>query len=226
MPEELGKIVRPSVEDFQKGRKLFFVPLIYSGKESSAEFTDKLDNYWRQVEEQLSDLELKLGQVSRIYHELIPSGGEEGLKALKDLNEKSHQAVQTRVDKGSQLEASEDAELLTEVMDWSRCLAIGLQNQKVLNTVYQSYVEAGKKRDEFVARRIDETLKENETGILFMREGHQVQFPSGVEVFYVAPPSLDEIKRWVRDSQSQRQEEGKAKARKGKSRRSKQGDSK
>ena len=31
-----------------------------------------------------------------------------------------------------------------------------------------------------------------------MREGHQLQFPSDIEVFYVAPPALDEIKRWSR----------------------------
>ncbi len=31
-----------------------------------------------------------------------------------------------------------------------------------------------------------------------MREGHQVQFPTDIEVFYVAPPGLDEIKRWIR----------------------------
>ena len=34
---------------------------------------------------------------------------------------------------------------------------------------------------------------------MFIREGHQVQFPSDIQVFYVAPPALDEIKRWLRD---------------------------
>jgi len=119
---------------------------------------------------------------------------------LKDLNEKSHQVVQGRVQKGSQLEATEDAELLTEFMDWSRCLSIGLQNQKVLAKVYESYTEAGKKRNEFIARHIDKTLKAEEIGILFMREGHQVQFPAEIEVFYVAPPALDEVNRWLRAS--------------------------
>ena len=36
-----------------------------------------------------------------------------------------------------------------------------------------------------------------EIGLLLIREGHQVQFPSDIEVFYIAPPSLDAIKRWV-----------------------------
>ncbi|MDD5760349.1 MAG: hypothetical protein PHI06_14875 [Desulfobulbaceae bacterium] len=212
MAEELGKIEKPAAADYKKGRKLYFVPLIYGAQESPAEYVKKFDQYWKQVEDQIGDLELKLGKVSRIYHELIPSGGEEGLKALKDLNEKSHEAVQSRVKKGAQLEATEDAELLTEFMDWSRCLAMGLQNPKVFNTVYEAYTDAGKKRNEFISKHIDETLKTDEIGILFMKEGHQVQFPPEIEVFYVAPPMLDEINRWLRDREAQLTQERKNKA--------------
>jgi len=212
MAEELGKIEKPSVADFKKGRKLFFVPLLYGSKEYPTDYLEKIDKYWKQVEDQISDLELKLGAATRIYHELIPTSGEEGLKVLKDLNEKSHQMVHSRVQKGSQLEATEDAELLTEFMDWSRCLSIGLQNQKVLAKVYESYTEAGKKRNEFMTRHIDQTLKAEENGIMFMREGHQVQFPSEIEVFYVAPPALDEINHWLRDSEVQPPKKRKGKA--------------
>ena len=35
--------------------------------------------------------------------------------------------------------------------------------------------------------------------LLFIREGHRVQFPPDIEVFSVAPPVLDEIHRWLRD---------------------------
>jgi len=56
-----------------------------------------------------------------------------------------------------------------------------------------------KKRYEHIARKIEETLKEDEAGILFIREGHLVQFPADVEVFSVAPPELDEIHRWQRE---------------------------
>ena len=212
MPEEFGKIEKPSAADYRKGRKLYFVPLIYGSKESPADYLEKFDKYWKQVEDQIGDLELKLGLASRIYHELIPSSGDKGLKALKDLNEKSHQPVQNRVQKGSKLEATEDAALLTEFMDWSRCLAIGLQNQKVLAKVYESYAEAGKKRNEFIARHIDETLKAEEIGILFMREGHQLQFPAEIEVFYVAPPALDEINRWLREHETKPTEESDSEA--------------
>ena len=76
---------------------------------------------------------------------------------------------------------------------------MGFVSQKVAETVSEFYVEALRKRYEHIARRIDETLKANEVGILFIQEGHLVQFPQDIEVFSVAPPALDEIHRWQRE---------------------------
>ena len=203
MSEELGKIEKPPAEDFKKGRKLYFIPLIYCGTESPAEYLEKFNKYWDQVEDQLRGLELKLGNINKIYHELIPVGGEDGVKVLKELNDKSYQSIKTRLDKDAQLQVIEASELLIEFMDWSKCLATGLQNQKVFTTVYEFYTEASKKRNEYIAGQIDETLKADEIGVLFMREGHQVQFPSDIQVVYVAPPALDEIKRWLREREAE-----------------------
>jgi hypothetical protein len=210
MAEELGKIEKPSTEEFKKGRKLFFVPLVYKAKESPEDYLEKVREYWKQVEEQLADLELKLGKVSKVYHELVSSSGDDGIKAIEKLNEGSYQIARSRVERSARMEAVEDGEVLTEFMDWGRCLAIGLQNQKVLDTVYQAYVEAGKKRNESISKRLDETLKPDESGLLFMREGHQVQFPAGIEVFYVSPPALDEINRWLRDHELRKTKESEA----------------
>jgi hypothetical protein len=43
--------------------------------------------------------------------------------------------------------------------------------------------------------------------ILFIMEGHMIQFPQDIEVFSVAPPALDEIHRWMRDQSSLGKEE-------------------
>jgi hypothetical protein len=214
MSEELGKIEKPSLEGFRKGRKLYFVPLIYCGRESSDEYLKKFNRYWNQVEDKVSALEVKLGKVAKIYHELVPAGGEEGIKAIKEINDKSYEIIKNRLDKGAQLESAEEGVLLAELMDWSRCLAIGLQSQTVFTTVYKSYTEISNKRNEHIARQIDDTLKADEIGILFMREGHQVQFPEDIQVLYIAPPALDEVRRWLRDQETKppsepRVEEGK-----------------
>lgn len=202
MSEELGKIEKPPVEQFKKGRKLYLVPLIYCGQHSPDDYREIFSRYWQQAEGQLSELELKLGKIARIYHELIPVSGEDGLKAIKGLNQSSYQIIQDRLGKGAQLEAAEDIEALTEFMDWSRCLALGLQNPKVFARVYESYIEVNKQRNEYIAHHIDETLSSDEIGILFIREEHQLQFPPDIEVFYIAPPALDEINRWFREQRA------------------------
>jgi len=207
MAEKLGKVEKPPVEEFKKGRKLYFIPLIYLGEEPPEEYLEKFNRFWEQVKNQITELESKLGKVNRIYHELIPASGEDGCQAVKELNDKSHEIIQGCLNKGAQLEAVEDGDLLTEFMDWSRCLIVGLQNQKVFTRVYESYTEVSKKRNEYIAGKIDETLKPDEIGILLMRENHQVQFPSDIQIFYVAPPALDEIKRWFRERQVELEKE-------------------
>ena len=215
MAEELGKITKPPVEDFKKGRKLYFVPLLIGSDDTPEEYLEKLGKYWEQVKKQLDELESKLGSINVIYHELVPAAGEEGCNAVGDLCKDSHALIKAYMEKGARLDALEEVDILTEFMDWGRCLLIGLQNSAVANKVYESYMESGKKRNEFIAGKIDETLNDDEIGILFMRENHQVQFPSGIQVFYVAPPALDEIKRWLRERDQQKmnslekEEEGK-----------------
>ena len=202
MAEELGKIDKPLAEDYKKGRKLYFVPLVFSSGEAATDYLEIFERYWEQIRQQITEMEIKLGAVKRIYHELIPAGGEDGSQAIKQLNQSSHNIIRDCIEKGACLEVLEDDDLLTEFMDWNRCLFIGLQNQKVFSTVYDAYSAAVKKRNEHIAGKIDKTLLADETGILLMRENHQVQFPPDIQVFYVSPPALDEIKRWLRDHEA------------------------
>jgi len=198
MTEKLGKIEKPPVEKYKTGRRLIFAPLIFTPREPQADFLELINSYWNQVEAQVSKLEAMLDNVDKVYHELITLGGESGMKVIKELNSGSYQIANTRVKKGAELYPIENGELLTEFMDWNRCLALGLQNQKVFVRVYKSYIQVQKRRNNHIAKQIDKTLKDNRIGILLMGEGHQVQFPPDIEVFYIAPPSLDEIKRWLR----------------------------
>ena len=206
MSEELGNIERPLAEEFRPERKLFFVPLIFASEELPAEFLEMVNRYWEQVQAQVASLESKLGDVSRVYHELIPPGDEEGSNALggvEELNTGSHSVVRTRVEKGAKLQSIEDGELLAEYVDWGNCLAAGLQNQRVFDQVYSSYVAVQRRREEHIAKRVDETLEKGGTGLLLMREGQGVQFPRDIRVFYIAPLALDEIRRWLRARQSE-----------------------
>lgn len=208
MPEELGRIEKPRASEFASSRKLYFVPLANTGPKAQPEYTRRFEKYWAQVAEQLDGLELKLGVTKRLYHEFVTTGGKEGVKLATRLNRKSARIISRRLKQGASLEPLEDEAALREFMDWSRCLSIGLQSETVFNTIYRSFTEASRKRNAHLARRIDETLGNGEAGILFMREGHQVQFPPDIQVIYVAPPALDELKRWLRDQEAAGAETG------------------
>jgi hypothetical protein len=199
VPEQLGKIERLEAEHFKQGKKLYLVPLVYFGEKAPDEYKEKCSRYWQQVAEQLSNLASKIGRVNRVYHESIFQSGEDGMNALERLDPGGYQIARTECDGGAVLEAVEDEELFEEVMDWQRCLMLGFISNKVAAKVSESYAEAAKKRNEFIASKISETLKDDEAGLLFVREGHSVQFPSDVEVFSIFPPALDEIHRWLRD---------------------------
>jgi hypothetical protein len=199
MTEQLGKIEKLEVEHFKQGKKLYLVPLVYSGEEAPDEYKEKCSRYWQQVTEQLANLASKIGRVDRVYHESIFQCGEDGMKAVERLNPNSYQIAKTQCDNGAIFETIEERELFEEVMDWQRCLMLGFLSDKVAGKVTEFYVEAARKRNEFMAKKISETLKGDEAGLLFIREEHSVQFPNDVEVFSIFPPALDEIHRWLRD---------------------------
>lgn len=206
MGEELGQIQRPSVESFGDERKLFVVPLILRGKDAPPEYCERFDLYWQQVREQLGRLEERTGPVQCIYHEAIVAGGEEGLKIMEQMNASSCSIVRERLEKGARLEATDDRELAEESMDWERIMLGGFISEKVARMVSQFYVEASRKRYEHMANRIHETLKPGERAILFITEGHALQFPGETQVFSVFPPALDQIHKWFRDSAAARAE--------------------
>jgi len=215
MAEELGRIEKPEAEGFKQKRKLFLVPLLYASKDAPSDYLDKYRLYWEQVKQQIENLESKVGPIIHIYHESISVGGDQGLEILEKLNPQSYHIAKQKCQDNASLEMVEDRELAEESMDWERCLLIGFISEKVARKVSEFYVDAHQRRYEHISRKIDETLKPDETAILFIREGHSVQFPIDIEVFSISPPVLDEIHRWLRNrsvngtSGAERQDEDK-----------------
>ncbi len=204
---ELGKLEKPEAEQFEGKRKLYLVPLLYTYDDAPVEYAVKYGLYWEQVREHVANLEGKLGKVKRIYHESVTAAGEEGLKILEKLNQASYELVKDKRAAGGELELIEDKDLVEESMDWERHLIIGFISEKVARTVAQFFTDSTHRRYEHMARRISETLKDGETGMLIVREGHGIQFPKDIEVFMVAPPALDEVHRWLRERQAKAESE-------------------
>lgn len=199
MAETLGKMEKPEAESFRLGRKLIYVPLIFLPPQDEDDDLIKLvNNYWTEAASQVNKLAGGLGGIVKVFHELVPSG-EDGLKAMEELHAGSHDLVKAAVDGGAVLVETEDPETLAEFLDWSRCLSVRLDSPKVFSEVYENYTKAQQKRIETITKKIDESLKNDELGLVLLREGHHVQFPTDIQVFYVAPPTLDALTRYVRE---------------------------
>jgi hypothetical protein len=206
---ELGKIDKPEVEGFKGKKKVYLVPLIFCGKDAPQDYVTHFENYWNSILSHLQGLEQKIGRVSKIYHEFVSTSGGEALGEVEKMNQGSYKVVKAKCDQGAAIEATEDKNLVEEILDWQRCLMIGLASDKVRGTISESYLEASAKRYQEIAQRIEETLKEGETGLLLISESHQVQFPEDLEVFNVFPPELDLIHRFLRDWREAKEKEGK-----------------
>jgi hypothetical protein len=199
MSEELGKIEKPEAKQYEGKRKLYLVPIVYSFEGAPDEYAEKYNRYWQQVAQHLLNLESKMGSVNVVYHESVTIAGDKGLEIMEKLSPLSCEITREKTRAGARLEVVEDAELTEETMDWERHLMMGFISNKVAKTVSELFSEASRKRFEYIAARIDETLGSDEAAILFIRENHRVQFPSDIEIFSVMPPVLDEIHRWLRE---------------------------
>ena len=134
-----------------------------------------------------------------MYHEAVFSEGDDGMRLLELLNPMAYSFIQAMCRSSARLEAVEDEKLVQENTDWQRCISVGLESEKVTNIALNGYRDTIQKRFEVISVRIDETLKEGESGILFVRDDHRIQFTPDIQVFYVAPPALDALKRWISD---------------------------
>ena len=132
-----------------------------------------------------------------IFHEMLHDDSEDGLEMMESVSPGSVKLVKYLMGSGSVLCPFEDPEMLMEMTDWQRCLSIGLVSKGVQEMASEQYRALTDARNSKVSESISTSMKEDEVGLLFISEGHTVQFSSDVQVFYVAPPSSNELKTAV-----------------------------
>ncbi len=215
MSTPLADIGRPAADPYREGRKLYLVPLFSGprpqpptapeegGEETrqddpeAREFADLLSRYWTGAEEHVARLEATLGRVDRLYHEGVDVAGDEGDKLLELVNPYGFTLMRSRLMAGAVLEATEDSDIIMELTDWLSCFSLGLNSRKAATLIYEAYLDAVNRRYEHISAQVDRTLGEDERAVLSVRDDHRIQFPADIQVFYVAPPALDELRRWL-----------------------------
>jgi hypothetical protein len=204
LAQKLGEIKKPNVTEFSDVRKLFCLPLIPEPKDKNLDkdLKNSIEEFWKQACSQIEDLE-KIGKIKHVFFESIIQNGEQGLETIKQISLQSYGIIKQKIDQGAKLEVTENKETLDEYLDWSICLSVIQKSQKVFNKVLEFYKDVTNRRNQEIAKTIDNKLKKNEPGLLVMTDENRLQIqsnlPTDIQVFLIHPPALNDVMRWFRD---------------------------
>jgi hypothetical protein len=149
------------------------------GRQRWLENQKKIENFWRELETEVDGLGLDMKKL-RIYQDGLPCAGALGERIVRETaakGSKNYQIVQKLMDLGAKIEATESADLLRQEYGYIKALLDAKTNEERqiaeerYNQVKDKLLE---ERDLFIARAIEATLEEGETGLLFIGASHKV----------------------------------------------------
>lgn len=150
----------------------------------------KIQDLWSNIEQYLKQKKLCYEHV-KIYQDGLPVCGNE-LQIVQDMAKRggrNHQLLLKLVNEGATLMGTEDPVLLMKEYQLIKDEAVQENIKKNTREKFDYIYE----RDTFIVRRIDETLKDGETGILFLGMLHKVigKLPSDIVVEHMRIPTIN-----------------------------------
>jgi len=177
-------------------RKLLYVPIIHMesdlgtmasaldsqsaslcGEKKWAKHKETVAKFWENIADYFAALD---ASNLKIYQDGLPADGELGRRIIEQAakrGSKNHQIILNLMERGAEIRKTEDPSLLKDEYE----NITGLTQSKSATEKTAAYINyklhknhLTKERDKFVAQRIAETLKEGETGVLFMGSYHNI----------------------------------------------------
>ncbi len=173
------RIIHTSADMGTLSEELVQIAISKIGKEKWEENQKLIEKFWDELEKEIFQLNLDFKH-TRIYQDGLPCEGEIGMKIINstaELGSKNYQIIEKLVVKGAKVVATESPQLLIE----ERNLLL-----ETLNSSSTAEKEEAKKkydskkdilleqRDAYIASRINNTLEDGKTGILFIGAEHNV----------------------------------------------------
>ena len=146
----------------------------------------------------INKLELSLGKIDIIFHEMNTKPAKEGLNIIENLNPNGIDYIKILYNAVSKISDFENEELVTELMDWQRALSSGIMSEKAREIISKEYTETNSERNKNLLNKISKELNIGSNGILFMREDHGLQFNSDTEIFYVSSNTINKVHDWLK----------------------------
>ena len=176
-------------------RRLIHVPIIHSavdlgslsesvkahytklvGERTWNQREQMIGELWKHIQQSIQVLHLDYRSV-RIYQDGLPVCGfeEKIVRELAEAGSRNHLLIVELLNRGTMLEGTEDPQLLMEEYETQkRCM----EKQTVSDQARQERIRQTesllKARDASITERIDATLKEGETGLIFLGALHRL----------------------------------------------------
>lgn len=177
-------------------RKLLYIPIIHTqfdmgsvasaiegksaalcGEERWARHKETVAKFWQSLTHYFDSLD---ATNLRIYQDGLPADGELGRKIIEEgarRGSENHRLILSLMEKGAELRKAEDISLLKEELKYITKLAqskAGVERTLAYAKYKLHKNQLTRQRDKFIAKTINETLKEGETGVLFIGSYHNV----------------------------------------------------
>ena len=183
------RIVHASADMGSMSEELVKEGMAKMGKEKWLENQRKIENFWNDLEKEIDELDLDYSR-TRVYQDGLPASGELGLRIVNETADKgsrNYRIVRKLIESGSSIEATESPELLLKEYEHIKAIitaATAKEKADAVRGYEQKKDELMRKRDEYVAKAIDSTLKDGETGLLFIGAAHDVvpKLPDDIDV--------------------------------------------
>lgn len=149
------------------------------GKQRWEENLRRIEKFWVEVDKEVESLAAEPEKL-HIYQDGLPCAGELGERIVRETAAKgsrNYQIIQRLMDRGARIEATESPDLLKQEYSYIKAL-LEAKTDEEKKAAESRYIQVKDRlledRDVFIARSIDSTLKDGETGILFIGASHNV----------------------------------------------------
>jgi hypothetical protein len=156
-----------------------------------------VSQFWAQIEQAIEKLVLPYSRV-RIYQDGLPVCGREVeiITELANAGSRNHRLLLRLRDKGATIMGTESSELLVEEYQFvkeeftSGKPDTGQRDKPRRRALKDSLL---KRRDQYIARRISDTLRLGETGLLFLGMLHSIRpwLDKDLRVIYPLQPAVN-----------------------------------
>jgi hypothetical protein len=146
--------------------------------------------FWDSISRSLNALDVN---GFKVYQDGLVADGGEGLRIIREgvsQGSKNYEIIGRLLERGAVLVKTESLSLVKQEYNYIKKMACpkSLKEREVAALRYKlAQGKLLKQRDEFIAKRINETLTESETGILFIGAYHDIvgKLPSDIKVVQV-----------------------------------------